>query len=92
MSEWISVKDKLPAYDKEVFVYRKLCNKPGCVVYHGINITTAKYLEKALDLVKYYHSIKNNSFDCALNDRWSQDNIIAWMPIPELPQDIKDKQ
>lgn len=92
---WIWVEDLLPEYNVQVLVYRLLCDRcfqdqnddhSHRLVYNGEEITTAFYLEKDLDLVKYYNKKNDYSWDWATVDHWSIDKVIAWMPLPEPPK------
>ena len=70
MSEWISVKDRLPEYDEHKENYDEFnvycCNNK----YHEPIVTTLDYTE---------HGWSNEN-----NDLWN-DFVTHWMPLPEPP-------
>ena len=83
MSDWIYTKDKLPEEDGLYFVaVRDCCDDPD--TFGALNFTTDLY-----DLSSYFFEDKKGipgfySMDTYDNEYYHEENVIAWMPIPEL--------
>lgn len=71
MSEWISVKDRLPEYDEAVLVV--VSGKP-----HK-NIT----LEDAIELAEY----AEDGWILEMWPEWMKAKVSYWMPMPEPPEE-----
>jgi Protein of unknown function (DUF551) len=86
MSDWISVKDRLPEHHKTVLVCN---NKKGmCVVVFIDSIEMNKVMEKSqypwecVDVKKHpYYFISQEI------NQHTANNITHWMPLPEPPKD-----
>lgn len=77
MSEWISVKDKIPAILKDVLVYRlSYENNEGLVIFkmHPVD----RYKVAFLDSKGSWHL--HEDLEIKINS-----NITHWMPLPDAP-------
>lgn len=75
MSEWISVKDRLPEIGEEVFVL--ILPKEWDITYDIGYINSIGYWDTVWHSSQEFQSSKN-------------DFITHWMPIPKLPSDYED--
>lgn len=75
MSEWISVKDKLPKADGEYIVYAQDENSPaGEGVWYDNVVVAAEYA-----FGEWTWRENSNDFDIT-------DIVTHWMPLPEPPR------
>lgn len=88
MSEWISVKDKLPDYDVRVMIFSP---KYGFGAFtddsDGIDIavaTTEYWGKKDYRLV--WHSDGHTQCDGEEKLRYDAGEVTHWMPLPDLPE------
>lgn len=72
MSEWISVKDKLPKYSKEVLTYT-----PGMAMPIRVDAYDGYYGE---DDGKWYEGWRYRG-------NHAENRITHWMPLPEPPKE-----
>ena len=77
MSEWISVKDRLPEDDRQVLAVKQL--KSGlreiCLARCILEFTHFDATTKSMVIAPYWITGGNN-------------NIICWMPLPEPPEEV----
>ena len=75
-NQWISVKDDLPCNHKELVEFNRLTNK---------------YSTKFILVIDSNGCVQLTFMEC---DRyawiWNRWEVLYWMPIPELPEQIKD--
>ena len=74
MSEWISVKDRLPEY-KTPYDVVLVCDAND--VYGDINYAIAWRNEPR----------KGGDIWCFSTDLWADQFVTHWMPLPELPEE-----
>ena len=75
MSEWISVKDRLPEGDKNVLI---------CDVNCPNNYEYPYIIDESYEIAFYSERSKHFCL-CAKDVDWVTDNVTHWMPLPEPP-------
>ena len=90
MSEWISVKDRLPECDG--IVYENGIKGSKLVLVYGVNTEG----EKTYGIARYLTDPQDkdwNEWDGIMNgwDEAIYSKITHWMPLPEPPQEVEDE-
>ena len=83
MSEWISVKDKLPNELDDVLIYGP-----------NIVITKAFLLKNIIDRVVHREVFYKAGWmisDSEEGNSIDSEHVTHWMPLPEPPKDIKEE-
>jgi len=75
---WIKTKDQLPETETPVLI---VCNK---IIRVGALFWEKPMFEEAYEAYKYWDD-PNNS----LSDIWEDNEVTHWMPMPELPEELK---
>jgi len=73
MSEWISVKEKLPELNLNVLIYIGLIDYPIEIAHR------TDEGNKELGIVWFYPE----------NNGWTEQEVSHWMPLPEKPRGCK---
>lgn len=83
MSEWISVKERLPAEGQQVLLIVSLAENPKEIIYATLE---SAYIPNSH--MGIYHYWQSRTANITLRDVvWSK--ITHWMPFPELPKEEK---
>jgi hypothetical protein len=86
MSEWISVKDRLPAPYQSVLlaVSTPISDyKPRDIIFGTLQVGTVPHT----DVGQYHYWLSRTVGVDLSNIPWSK--ITHWMPFPEMPQEMK---
>lgn len=95
--KWISVKDKLPDYGKQVLVYRSSCDlcitNPDSIFHmHSpqtiLGFAVATYNHKQPEVARYFCNRNDFTYSHLYEDHWDVEYVRYWMPFPKEPNEV----
>lgn len=86
MSEWISVKDRLPDEEARKFIQEKL---DGIGYLYPCLLTYKSPNTERIHIVRFYYDVYQRWFVNHGEELCEKDRCIAWMPLPEPPEECE---